>query len=733
MEIVRHEINDFSELDNLIFSFNKVNKTLHCNNIVTMDIETSNGYLKDGKYQKYGEWVDKTTKRCSLMYIWQVAVECEKIHVFFGRTYEDFKRFIDRLTTAARYYALTRTPLSLRLYDLDILKTRQTTVIHAYIHNLGFEFQHFRNAYNDKFAGHVFARSLRKPMYAYINNNRCKFMLHDTLSLTQKSLDAWGKDAKLAVQKIKEPEGFYDPIRTPETKLSDDMLDYCTNDVVTMVYGMQQYREKWGSLQNIPLTQTGEVRRKCKEKIGEVNTEWAEHCKEITANYDDDFVHYLEAGFYGGWTHSNAMYTDKVLHDIHCYDFASSYPAVMCRKLFPIGKPFEIDPSDIEIMQAKGYATLATYSFDNLQCIKNNTYLSYSRAIEISDKEDVEIDNGRVYYAKFAEYVLTDLDFEIVKQDYSFDNLKIRKVYAMKYGRLPKEFVTTILEYFQYKTKLKGNEEMESLYNESKQFINSIYGDAVKKLICDNIEFKSDGWNSELGILEDPGKNEVFYTMYQIGVWVTAWARFNLWCGILALDDYIAYCDTDSIKGIFTEEQDRWFEEFNEQIIEENKKAAEELGIDPALFEAYTPKGNKKILGVFEREDDYVKFKTLGAKRYCCETKDGKIHVTVAGLPHSAAPELIHKVEDFCDELHWDPNISHKNTHYYLDEQPDGQVWLDEFGNEFISDDKYGIVISPTSFDMSMSDEYIIFLECLDGDRGIQREYGFDLKKADIT
>lgn len=37
---------------------------------------------------------------------------------------------------------------------------------------------------------------------------------------------------------------------------------------------------------------------------------------------------------------------------------------------------------------------------------------------------------------------------------------------------------------------------------------------------------------------------------FQFGVWVTAYARRNLWQGILALDYNVVYCDTDSIKFI---------------------------------------------------------------------------------------------------------------------------------------------------------------------------------------
>ena len=37
-------------------------------------------------------------------------------------------------------------------------------------------------------------------------------------------------------------------------------------------------------------------------------------------------------------------------------------------------------------------------------------------------------------------------------------------------------------------------------------------------------------------------------------------------------------------------------------------------------------------MGLFEKEDHIVKFKTMGAKKYAYEDDDGKLHITIAGV-----------------------------------------------------------------------------------------------------
>ena len=54
--------------------------------------------------------------------------------------------------------------------------------------------------------------------------------------------------------------------------------------------------------------------------------------------------------------------------------------------------------------------------------------------------------------------------------------------------------------------------------------------------------------------MENMMENEKLYKQPLIGVWTTSAARYNLWTAIIKLDERVIYCDTDSIKGVFTDD-----------------------------------------------------------------------------------------------------------------------------------------------------------------------------------
>jgi hypothetical protein len=93
--------------------------------------------------------------------------------------------------------------------------------------------------------------------------------------------------------------------------------------------------------------------------------------------------------------------------------------------------------------------------------------------------------------------LMTDLDWDTFKQCYYYDEMKVIQLHKSEAGYLPTEMIETILDYFQYKTSLKGLPDSESLYVESKQFVNSIYGVFVTKIISAIIDFEDGGWTSK--------------------------------------------------------------------------------------------------------------------------------------------------------------------------------------------------------------------------------------------
>ena len=109
-------------------------------------------------------------------------------------------------------------------------------------------------------------------------------------------------------------------------------------------------------------------------------------------------------------------------------------------------------------------------------------------------------------------------------------------------------YINVILDYYGWKTSLKDVEGKEDLYAFSKKFNNGIYGVQVQKLINEEILYNADGWIKDddeyfnQKSFHDTIKSMLkknCYTMYQIGVWVSAWARWRLWQNILKFDEKV--------------------------------------------------------------------------------------------------------------------------------------------------------------------------------------------------
>lgn len=752
----------WDELYNITFDFEKGSYYSYaCQNLMAFDIETSNGWRQpDGSvigfdHHKYNEEIDgkpnpdfdieyknmiDNGEPVSCLYVWQFAIEnTDGPMVFMGRTWEDYEDFIDKLTYEIRRQAIYGKSSKYRMSENIAAQEEKVSVsCKVFIHNASFEFQHLRNIWDDEFAGkgrgrkakhgNVFARNPRKPMKFSVNINRVKIEHRDSYVLTQKSLKAWCEDEKLPVQKLEEPKDYYLVMRTPNTPLTDEEINYSINDVVSMIYGLKKYKDKYAFLNDIPLTQTGAVRAKCKERVCIGNPDWAANCALITRNYTPQDFKNLCQLFQGGWTHANRYYVNKVLKDIKCFDFASSYPAVMTTREFPITQFQRCDVKDFPIFEGQDvhhathrwYAKIKVYDFDSKL---DNTYWSLSKVCVENGRPQIKgqiVDNGRLYEAEEATIFVSDLDWDTFKQAYHIDHYEVVELYAALSGYLPNELILTILEYFQYKTSLKGDESKASLYGESKQFINSIYGCAVTKIVTDLITFNGAGWdvtkfNDDLfyETIQSATADNTFLA-YQMGIWVTAWARHNLWDFIIKMDKRIVYCDTDSIKGKFDENDLDFVANYNKGIEELENEVANKLGFSPALYTATTTEGKVKRLGIMEREDDCLEFKTLGAKRYVDKVWSKKkqayvVECTIAGLPKEAGEKKLKSVEDFKDTTVWNTMESEKVIARYNDDQKPC-VWVGRDGIPYKSKDRFGICLQPTTFDLSMSGEFRRFL-----------------------
>lgn len=686
--------------ENLVFQ-NKFNyktqsmeKIAWSDNTLCFDIETSSFWVdEDGDIIPFdyelSEDFFKVAKPCSLCYIWQFS--CNDT-VWYGRELNQINEVLKALQQVSNCKKI------------------------IWVHNLAYEFQFLQNYIKPQ---NVFAREIRKPMKFEVLDGDIEF--RDSLSLTRLSLDSWGKSVGV---KKKTGDLNYHTLRTPLTKLTEKELGYCEFDLRVMYAGLDVYKKRYEHLFAIPLTQTGEVRldvkKACKKEGANM---FVTSCQPYTiAEY---FM--LKDCFSGGDTHANARWADRTLSDLESQDFTSSYPAVLCSEKFPCESFSQINVGDFK-ENDENYCYCIKVHCDHIKSKRSNTYLSSSRCTTLRDGShdifDFECDNGRVYEGSDIEFWCTDIDLQDFKECYDITGFKILECWRAKKDYLPHYIIDCILSYYVGKTELKGVAGQEDLYMFLKQKLNGIFGMCVQDLLAEHVEYYDGSWRHSTGDLEEVQqvlndiheKNRSFVS-YSWGVFCTAYARHNLWKGILHHDEWIVYYDTDSIK-LPRKKIDRvWLNNYNKEIVEKIEKCLEARGIDKEKACPKDIKGIEHPLGVWDYDGHYINYRTLGAKRYCYrsdinEGGDGKLHITVSGVKKSAAVLLNNKISNFKTGFKFDGNTMDqlgcgKQLLSYIDGTMDNMELPDGYKMNYV---KFGICMRPIGYDLTISSDYEDFL-----------------------
>lgn len=534
----------------------------------------------------------------SIMYIWQFQLG-EKWTIT-GRTWDEFKTFIQRLED--------------RIPDGCYLA--------CYVHNLSFEFQFLKSIIP---VDDVLAMDDRKILRFRSGKLefRCSY-LHSNMSL-EKFLDTM----EVKSRKVK---GFdYEKIRYPWTELTPDELLYCVNDVRGLVQAIRNEMEKDGDdIYSIPMTSTGYSRREAKKALGGYRI----YIKDMLP--DLETFHALRQAFRGGNTHANRYYSNMLLEasrdgPITSYDISSSYPSVMLTERFP-GKFRRTDPKYFRSAYRHDRACLLHMVMRDVRLRRPEWGCPYLAKGKVTDIARGEYDNGRILRAEYIELYITEIDYDIIAEEYDF-NYEILELWTARKSRLPEKLQALILKTYEEKTQLKGLDDY--LYTKKKNLFNAYYGMMVQNPCKVNYEFvvgimqeKPESLESLIDYYQRTG-----WLPYQWGVWVTAYARKKLEEGLrlIPAQDFV-YTDTDSIKFLGDHNAD--FAKLNKKYLHESLSALD-------------PKGKRHYIGIFEKEEEYRAFKSLGAKKYAYTDQNGKLHLTVAGVAKKAGAAELGDIHNF--------------------------------------------------------------------------------------
>lgn len=747
----KFKFSELSEPD--VIPVKKGNSTIrYLNSANAFDIETSS-------------FMDNGEKR-ACMYLFMFCIDGK---TFYGRTWVEFNWALQELKIR---------------YQLDYYKRMV-----IYVHNLAYEFQFLINRAK---LTNIFARTKRHPMKCLVEDGfefRCSYFLSGlSLAKTAEELH------DVNIEK-KEGDLDYRLIRHQLTPLDDEELEYGEYDVLCVYHFIKNEMVKNGDITKIPLTKTGYVRKYCREYIRKTTNykRYREHIlKEAPTN--KELFTLLYRAFAGGYTHANCNYIFDEVENVYSIDFSSSYPAQMVAHKYPRGKFVKRNVDTLETFYnfIGMYACVFEIKLADVESLTAHHIWSVSKCKYGTTKQYEAVnDNGRIVKSKEIYTYMTDVDFVNFKKFYKFKILEVNNFWCTHYSYLPKPLIECVLKFYGDKTTLKGVADKVEVYLVSKGMLNALYGMCVTNPINDEIIFEDAEWAlikpDKQDALIKAYNNQNQFLCYQWGVWITAWARYELLSGVREINDDVLYCDTDSIKFTNFEDHKDYIEEYNIQIGERLKTTLDYYDIDFNLTSPVTIKGVEKPLGVWDYEfkfdenglaiPSYDKFKTLGAKRYMVE-KNGKLHMTVSGLsnvymyeddykkecekkgkPYSHEKwEKLYKhtpmqyiidhggLKYFDDGMFIPASHSKRLTHTYKNKSEDHYscILVDYTGKPAKVEEYCYIHLEQSDFKLSFAEEFIRFIEGLndgiatdtwfkDDELAIRAEYKESLYYGDIT
>lgn len=667
------------------------------------DIETTSLFKE--RTRKNGE--TEVYDKAGVMYAWVFGINGR---IVVGRTWDEFMNVLDKVRLA---------------YDINPEKR-----LVIYVHSLAWEFQFFRKRFEWE---RVFSLEEREPVMALTKDG---FEFRCSYKLTGYGLEKVGEHLhKYKIEKMVGDLDYSKP-RSPITPLTPKEWNYIYHDGYVVMAHIQEEIERMGGITRIPMTKTGYVRNEARKSCFYGNTTDKFKRKKTYYDYralmneltmDVDTYYQLKRAFQGGFTHASSYWVNSTIKDVTSYDFTSSYPAVMCSEMYPMDKGTDVVIKNMK--QFNGlldrYCCMFDIEFTNLrERITTEHPLSLSKCHR--GIENAVVDNGRVVRATRVETTLTEQDYFVYRYFYEWDEMKAFNFKYFRKAYLPRNLLDKLLTFYENKTKLKGVDGAEIEYLNSKEMLNAFYGMCVTDPCRKNVTYDNNEWGSEDVDIEDSilhnNASKRRFLFYAWGVWVTAYARRNLFTAIHELGHDYIYSDTDSVKFVNLERHRKYFEEYNRNVTLKVENCLKARGLDPARARPKTIEGVEKPIGVWDFDGHFYLFKTLGAKRYM-DVDDKGLHITIAGVNKKDAQKWLRKkyvtpeniMRHFDNGLVFPKEASGRKIAYYIDSETKGTM-TDYLGVKYQYDEFSSTCLKASDYNMSMSDEFIAYLR---GERNV--------------
>ena len=579
----------------------------------------------------------------------------------------------EKLNTVCENYVVAWT-ISIRAYHMNIctlygnrpseciecinliMKNLIGAITYMYIFNLSFDWVFLRKFLIREYGIPVKQLNTKAhyPIYIEFGNG---LILRDALILAQCKLEKWASDLNVEHQKAV-GQWDYDQVRTQDHVFTENELIYIENDTLAGVECLDGYMTALNkNIYNMPWTATG-IPREEVQKRGKANNGHDTFLRQVL-EYDQQKI--MQMVYHGGYVHGNRYYYDLIVRAlVQCFDFASSYPFCLYEK-FPCEKFTPVDNCRMQdILNDKEnafYFKLIAINVDLKDHLEPMPTLQFSKCVKTVN---ADIDNGRIITAEYLEIWLTEVDLEVISKQYTFEKHICVSVHAAYKDYLPRWFTDYVFELFRQKTMLKGGDPVQ--YAIAKGRLNSLYGMCVQKPVPVTLleDYETGEYNQDTSI--DPEEEYAKFVKrrknvlnYQTGVWVTAYAFRNLFRLGSCCETWL-YSDTDSCFGI------NWDPEKIRKYNDDCKAFMVSRG-----YGCVEHNGREYWLGIAELDKEFTEFKVVGSKRYCGRSvKDGKLHITVAGVPKVGAVALKDDISNFTSGMIFPGTVTGKKTHTYF-------------------------------------------------------------------
>lgn len=558
----------------------------------------------------------------------------------------------------------------------DTLHADKEHMVRFYIHNFPYDYMFIRNHMFAKWGEPDRCLASKTHRYIFMDWTNYGIEFRDSQILTQRSLERLCQDMGTTAKAVGTWD--YKKFRTPDSGRTSKEIAYVCTDTIALCKALRKYIADRGyTVANVPLTNTGFIRNKARAESRK-DKKWRKKFLQMQLSLEQ-YKQLLDC-YHGGYTHANRFYVNRIVtKKMQCYDFASSYPAVICYRKYPMTQFVYTDGLSLkDILELKedyafsGYIRLTNVRLKK-ECPMPPMAFHKAKACVFPNADGrtqksifaENLDNGKIVNADIVIYPFTDPDLQVILESYDYDSADVASVMRAEKDYLPEWLINYVMSLYYDKSTLKYSDPV--LYMISKGELNGIYGMMVQRIIqqiCVE-NFQTAEWSSEIPedkeqeLLEKFYKSRNAFLPFQWGCWVTSYAQECLYKLGACCKNWF-YSDTDSVKG--NEWDLKKLKAYNDEIV----RISTERKIGLVKYD-----GKEFRLGIAEFDGEYMEFITHGSKRYCYRkkrsikkkhiksyniyfknaerklNKKGALRITVAGVPKDGVYCLDNDIRNF--------------------------------------------------------------------------------------